>query len=242
VESPVSVDPVVRSVKGLAQPRSRAERTGANRLRMLESARSLFTAQGYPATTMEQIAAEAGVAVQTMYYTFRTKARLLCEVVELAGAGQPNPVPVMQRPWMAEALSSPSASRALALAVEHGTDIYERIAPLRPALAAAAATDPYVETYALGIATGRRAGMGRLIARLAELGALRAGLGQARATDLLFVLDSHETFLGLTRQAGWSITEYKAWLFTTLSQQLLEPATADGEATKGLSYDNPSPM
>jgi TetR/AcrR family transcriptional regulator of autoinduction and epiphytic fitness len=233
---------VVRSVKGPTAPRSRAERTVANRLRMLECARSLFTAQGYPTTTMEQIAAEAGVAVQTMYYTFRTKARLLCEVAELAAAGQHDPAPVMQRPWMVEALSTPSAHRALALAVEHGTDIYERIAPLRPALAAAAATDPYVGKYASDVATGRRAGMGRLIARLAELGGLRSGLDQVRAGDLLFVLDSHETFLGLTAQAGWTTQEYKAWLFTTLSQQLLEPGTDDGEATKGLSYDNPSPV
>ena len=134
---------------------------------MIDCARKLFTTQGYPATTMEQIASAAGVAVQTMYYTFRTKARLLCEVVEAAGAGDDAPIPVMQRPWMVETLSTTSARRALALAVEHGTDIYERVAPLRPALVAAAAADPYVETYALGIATARRSGMGRLVARLA---------------------------------------------------------------------------
>jgi hypothetical protein len=104
--------------------------------------------------------------------------------------------------------------------------------------AAAAAADAYVEEYAQRIAAGRRAGMARLVVRLAELNSLRPGLDQTRATDLLFVLDSHETFLELTRQAGWSIPEYKAWLFSTLSQQLLEPGKRDPTDTKDLSYDH----
>jgi TetR/AcrR family transcriptional regulator, regulator of autoinduction and epiphytic fitness len=235
VVPPVSVGLEMPTVKG--KKPSRAERTRENRGRMIGAARTLFTERGYPSTTMEQIAAEAGVAVQTVYYTFGTKARLLCEAVEVTAAGEPDPEPVVRRPWMVEAMSSPSAQRALALAVEHGTDIYERVAPLRPALAAAAAADPYVEEYASDIATTRRSGMGRLVGRLAELGSLRPGLDQQRATDLLFVLDSHETFLGLTRQAGWSVPSYKAWLFTTLAQQLLgvEP---ERSAVEGLTFSD----
>ena len=228
------------TVKGPQRPASRAERAQENRGRMVNAARTLFTSQGYPATTMQQIAADAGVAVQTVYYTFRTKARLLCEVVEVTAAGEPDPEPVARRPWMVEAMTSPSGQRALALAVEHGTDIYERMAPLRPAFAAAAAADPYVEEYALGIATTRRTGMGRLVGRLAELGSLRPGLDQQRATDLLFVLDSHETFLGLTHQAGWSVPSYKAWLFTTLAQQLLG-AEPEKSAVDGLTFSDLSP-
>jgi AcrR family transcriptional regulator len=224
------------SVKAVDKPLSRAERARETRRRMVDSAHGLFVRQGYAATTMEQIAAEAGVAVQTIYYTFRTKARLLCEVVEVAGAGQHDPVPVMQRSWMVETLSTRSAHRALALAVEHGTDIYARVAPLRPALAAAAAIDPYVQEYTQGIATARRAGMERLVAKLADLVSLRPGLEQARATDVLFVLDSHETFLGLTRDAAWTVPAFKAWLFVTLRQQLLKPRKLNPAATRDLSY------
>ena len=64
---------------------SRRDRARATRLRILTSAQALFIERGYAATTMEDIAAAAGVAVQTVYYTFRTKALLLREVVELAG-------------------------------------------------------------------------------------------------------------------------------------------------------------
>lgn len=93
------------SVKG-AKP-SRIERTRQTHRRMLDGARDLFLTQGYAATTMEQIAAPAGVAVQTVYYTFGTKGQLLCEVVEVTAAGEDEPVPVAQQSWGAR----PSALR-----------------------------------------------------------------------------------------------------------------------------------
>ena len=97
--------------------RSRAERARETRKRMRGAAHELFVSQGYADTTMKQIAAGAGVAVQTVYYTFKTKGALLCEVIEVAGAGEDGPVPVMQRPWMRETMSAPSQQRIIALAV-----------------------------------------------------------------------------------------------------------------------------
>src|SRR5450755_1637491 len=47
---------------------------------MIEAAYRLFMRDGYDATTMQAVAEEAGVAVQTVYFTFRTKAGLLREV------------------------------------------------------------------------------------------------------------------------------------------------------------------
>ena len=220
---------------------SRRERSRETRRRMVDSARDLFASRGYAATTMEDIAAGAGVAVQTVYYSFRTKGNLVCEVVEVAGAGGHDHVPVIERDWMVEAMSTSSADRALALAVEHGTDIYVRAAPLWPAVAAAAAVDEAVQEYWNRVATKRRTGMARLVARLADLGCLREGLDPARAADLLYVLDGHEVFTGLTSHSGWTVPEYKSWLFTTLRQQLLAPADLDPHATHGLSFVGSAP-
>lgn len=214
---------------------SRIERARQTRHRMIEGARDLFATQGYAATTMEQIATRAGVAVQTVYYTFRTKGQLLCEVVEVTAAGEDAPVPVAQRPWMRETLSTSSAQRVLALAIEHGTGIYERAAPLWPAVNAAAAADPHVEQYWQDVAAKRRAGQGLLITRLSELGALRQGLDTGRATDLLAVLFGHEVFRGLI-EAGWTIPNYKAWLFATLVRQLLNAEGLDASAVQDLTY------
>ncbi len=151
---------------------SRSDRALQTRRRMLDSARELFVTQGYAATTMERIADDAGVAVQTLYYSFRTKGQLLCEVVEATAAGEDDAVPVTQRPWMQEMLGATSGPRVLALTVEHGADIFVRAAPLWPAVAAAT-SDPYVDRYWRGVAAGRREGQARMVARLADLGALR---------------------------------------------------------------------
>ena len=203
---------------------------------MISSAQELFVSAGYAGTTMEQIAARAGVAVQTVYYTFKTKGQLLCQVVEVTAAGAEEPVPVPQRPWMQEMLVAASAQRVLALGVEHGTAIYERVASLWPAMAAAAAVDSAVDRYWRGVAEARRAGQGRMVARISDLGTLRSDLDIEKATDIVFVLHGHDVFRGLVQEAGWAVPEYKAWLFTTLVAQLLGTPRPEADATRDLSY------
>lgn len=90
----------------LKAPRTtRAQKARFTRLRMIDGARELFIEQGYAGTTRQEIAGRAGVAVQTVYYTFKTKGQLLCEVVELTAAGQAPPPPLTRRststggPW-----------------------------------------------------------------------------------------------------------------------------------------------
>jgi AcrR family transcriptional regulator len=215
---------------------TRAQKARQTRKRMREAAQELFVDVGYAETTMSQIAREAGVAVQTLYYTFRSKGQLLREVVETTAAGEEDAPPVPQRPWMREILSSDSAQRALALAVEHGTDIYARVAPLWPAVHAAAAADPEVGRYWDSVNDGRRAGQRQIVARLAELGALRAGLDVDRATDLVVVLNGHDPYRGLVLDAGWPVVEYKAWAFRTLVRQLLARTRLVSRAYSDLSF------
>jgi TetR/AcrR family transcriptional regulator of autoinduction and epiphytic fitness len=211
---------------------------------MLDRARELFVTEGYTATTMERIADEAGVAVQTLYYTFRSKGQLLREVIEVTAAGEQDATsvgeqeatPVAQRAWTREMLTARSGQRVLALGVEHGIDIFERAAPLWPAVAAAAASDPEVERYWRGVAANRRDGQARMVARLIEIGALRQGLDPDHATDLVVVLVGHDVFHGLVSEAGWDVAAYKAWLFTTLVQQLLQQRRLAPTAFANLSY------
>lgn len=203
---------------------------------MRGAARELFVSQGYADTTMKQIAAGAGVAVQTVYYTFKTKGALLCEVMEVAGAGADDPVPVAQRPWMRETMAATSQQRIIALAVEHATGIYERVAALWPAVDAAAAADPDIGEYWRGVTANRRAGQHAMVARIAELGGLRPELDVERGTDVVVVLFGHDVYRGLVQDAGWTVPSYKAWLFTTLVQQLLGQQQADATDLRGLSF------
>ena len=206
---------------------------------MRTAAYELFVAQGYAPTTMGQIAAHAGVAVQTLHFTFHTKAELLKEVMHVYAAGEDDPAPVMDRSWVREAIATPNGLRQLALNVEYGIEIYRRMAPLSPAVSAAATVDAEVAAIWSTIARDRRAGMAVMVEALAGKGGLRPGLDAKRATDLTAVLNSHETFLGLTAAAGWSVEAYKAWLYLTLCDQLLAP-TPDADrvaATAGFTYE-----
>ncbi len=218
---------------------SRAERAQKTRRRMLDSARSLFVSQGYANTTMAQIATHAEVAVQTLYYTFQTKGKLLIELNEVAAAGgDPAPVPVPQREWFRQMMSATSAQRVLALSVEHGTEIYERVAQLWPALAEAL-SDPDVAHYWEGVATGRRNAQRDQVIRLADLGALKPGLDIQRATEVLVLLAGHAPYRSLVQDAGWPIAEYRSWLFTTLVQQLLAATDLEPAAVADLSFATP---
>lgn len=208
---------------------SRAERTRRTRRRMLNSAHELFLEKGFSETTVAQIADGAEVAEQTIYYTFRSKGRLLIEVVETTAAGESDPEPVPQRAWFQQMLAATSGQRVLTLVVENGTAIYERVAALWPAVNAAAATDPQVAEYWHGIAEGRRNGQRAMVSRIAELGELRAGLDVESATDIVMVLAGHDVYRGLVQEARWPVSKYRAWLFNTLVRQLLNRATPDDD-------------
>jgi TetR/AcrR family transcriptional regulator, regulator of autoinduction and epiphytic fitness len=214
------------------------QRARATRNRIIDHAYRLFCEHGWTQTTMEAVGKSAGVAVQTVYYVFRTKAQLLREVIEFAAAGEHDPPPVPARPWMQEALAAGDGARTLAVTVEHGVDIYHRVAPLNRTIHTAAESDAELDAYWQAIAGRRRDGMRQLIAHLADLGQLRGGLTEQRATEILYVLNSHETMLGLIRDSDWTLTEYKAWIFELLCGQLLaEPPGT--EATAGLTFTAP---
>lgn len=216
---------------------TRAQRAAQTRRRMIQAATHEFVSRGYAATTMNDIAARADVAVQTLYYSFRTKALLLREAMETAALGANAPAPITERPWMAEIIGGASAQRILALTAEHGTDVYHRAAPLWPAVRAASLTDPTIDEYWRDVRRARRDGMRQIVAKVAEHSALRTGLSEDKATDLVDTLAGHDTFQGLVLEAGWRITEFKAWLFETLVQQLLGPVPLERSAAEGLSFE-----
>lgn len=217
---------------------TRRQRAAATRRKIVESAHRLFLEQGYQ-VTMEAIGADAGVAVQTVYFVFHTKASLLRDVISFAAAGQHGAAPVMERPWITEALEAEDGRRILALSMEHGTDIFARVAPLTAALEAAAQSDPEVATHVREIGRARRDGMGRLVQRLADHGWLRAGLTVDRATDIMFTVHSHATYRNLVLECGWTLPDYKVWQYYTLCDQLLSEGarvTSDADPTSGLSF------
>ena len=94
--------------------RSTSERGAATRNRVAAAAARLFREQGYAATSMQAIADEAGVHVQTIYLAFGTKAAVLAQAAALlvAGADDPDSHP-SERPWAKAIQSEPDPAAKL---------------------------------------------------------------------------------------------------------------------------------
>ncbi len=67
----------------------------------------------------------------------------------------------------------------------------------------------------------RARGQGGVARKLARSGALRAGLRERDAGDLIHALMSPELFRLLVVDRGWSARRYEHWLAGTLADQLL---------------------
>lgn len=218
-------------VKGVAT--SHRARRGTARDRIAAAALRLFAANGYAATTMDAIAREAGVAVQTVYFTFHTKADVLIEAITVAGGGPEPTTDVMARSWLQDVIAAPDGARRMALICEHGTEIYRRIGPMFRAINAASSVDAEVDRAWKGVVRGRRDGMRRICGLMAAREELRADVDAGLAADLLFAIHRHELYLAFTDECGWSYERYQAWTYATLCRQLLPTDQADAALQPG---------
>ena len=169
------------------QPLTRKERAQQTRLRMTRAAYQLFTQRGYAATTMADIAAAAGVAVQTLYFTFHTKAELLHNVYDLAVLGEDDPIPPTEQPWWAEMLAAKRLEDALGLLVDNLTTILARAAPLDD-FVRAASLDPDPARVRAYNERLRRQVYAQVVEHLGARFGLRPGLAPEQATDVLLLL------------------------------------------------------
>ncbi|MER7494493.1 helix-turn-helix domain-containing protein [Streptomyces pharetrae] len=199
---------------------TRRARTAANRARMLGAARDLFTAHGYTATTMKAIADRAGMAVQTLYFTFATKRAILSELVDTEIAGDTEPVATLDRPWVAEALAAPPGEQ-VRLQAAAAARILARVSPLLEVVRSAAATDPEIaELWRTNIAQRRTVQL-CLAGALAAKSALRPGLDPERAADIALAVLAPETYVLLVHERGWTAEEWREWAADALAHQLL---------------------
>ena len=201
---------------------SRRDRARATRLRIIRAAQRVFTGHGYAGARMIDIAAEAGVAVQTVYFTFHTKAELLQACYELAVLGEDDPRPPPGQPWYAAMLDAPDGRAAIRQFAEGNSAIVARVALLDEVVRSASHEPDAVQVRAHNEQL-RRDGYARIIAHLADRFGLRPGLDPAHAVDILLTLAGPATYRALAVDYGWPHDRFVDWLATTLGQQLLAP-------------------
>ncbi|QNP66162.1 TetR/AcrR family transcriptional regulator [Streptomyces genisteinicus] len=199
----------------------RGTRARETRRRIIDAAGELFVAKGYGATTLQEIADRAGVAVQTIYFAFRNKPSLLKELVDVAIAGDDDPVPTMERPWFAEVTEAPTADAALSALVRGSRGTLERVAAINEMVHAATATDPEIRDLWPAGSDPRYAVVSAATDSLRGKPGARADVTGEEAADIAFALLSPELFLVLTRDRGWSPERWERWVHETLRARLV---------------------
>jgi len=201
----------------------RREQAAATRTRIVRAAAELFAAQGYTQTSIEQIAARAGVARPTVYTAFTGKPALLKEALDLLLAGDDAPVPVRDRPWFVELLQQRDPRRLLEIEARNDRMINERVAALQEAVRNASATDDDIATLYATLKQQRRIGARVAAEALAALGPFRDDLDLDTATDILWLLKDPALYTALVGDRGWPPERYQAWLARTMQASLLPP-------------------
>ena len=203
------------------EPDGRRQRSLRTRARIVDAAAQLFVDHGYLATTIEAIAAGAGVAEQTVYYVFGTKRNLLAAVLDVRIAGDVEPVPLLERASFEAFAAAPDATSAVEVLVQGAVGIFARTASIYEVVRRAAA-DPEVGELLAGNRHARRVDQRRLVEMLADAGHLRQGLGVAAAADVFYALMNEEVFQFLVIDCGWEVERFRHWATSLMVEQLLE--------------------
>jgi AcrR family transcriptional regulator len=198
----------------------RRERSRVTRVRVIDAAASLFVERGYVAATIEDVAERAAVSVQTVYYVFGTKPKLLSAVLDASIAGDAEPIPVLERPWVAALREQHDVGSAMERLVDDSVTILSRTSPLYEVVRRAAA-DPEVNDLLQETRRRRRADQRALIEILSSAGRLRPDLDVDTAADVFYGLINEEVFQLFVEDCGWDVERLKRWATSLMMQQLI---------------------
>jgi TetR/AcrR family transcriptional regulator, regulator of autoinduction and epiphytic fitness len=204
---------------GPRRERAEAERL-ATRRRVIAAARRLFIRSGYTATTMTEIAAEAGVALQSVYKAGTNKAELLHMVVDLEVAGDDDEVMVSDRASFQAIGNQADPRRQVHMIADLIAATQERSASIQVAFRQAAAVDESVAAL-LDVALQRRLETFTVVIGMIPRGRLSQPLDES--TESAWAIGSSEVFLLLRNVRGWDADHYRKWLRRTLVGVLLKP-------------------
>lgn len=204
--------------------RSSLRTEGARQTRrlVLDAALRLFTDQGYARTTLAEIAAGAGVSVETIYKTFRNKRGLLQALADVTVGGDDEATPMLERTGPLALRDETDQRRQLAMFAAGMAVQMDRVGPFDAILRSAAAVDPEVAALRDDLQLRQRRGAMTMIAGwVAARGPLRDRMSVEHAAAVIWSMTSPEVHHMLRTDWGWSTAEYEKWLRDTLTSGLL---------------------
>jgi AcrR family transcriptional regulator len=211
----------------------REEQARATRRAVVSAARDLFVEFGWARTTIDAVAARAGVSRKTVFISVGGKAALLKLALDWALVGDDEPVPMSERPVIAEMDQLTDPRELVARWATFVAELEERAAPLAAVLVAASDADPEAAGVHAESERNRLGGAAEFVARLTAIDGLRPGLTPKRAVAAALVLMEPAVYRTLVREHGWTRAEYAHWIERAASAELLDPHNAEGATTQG---------
>ena len=178
---------------------------------VLQAAHELFVANGWAATGMREVAATAGVAIETVYSHFSSKRGLLRAVADAAVVGDDEDVPLAQRPEFLAMGQGRRPARVRA-AAQLLTVVQLRTAAVAKLLREAAPADDEIAEMLQSTRERQR----HDIATALELIVGRPPTEAER--DGAWAIASPEIYLLLVEESGWAPEQYEAWVEATLDR------------------------
>ncbi|NYG06308.1 AcrR family transcriptional regulator [Phycicoccus badiiscoriae] len=200
----------------------RAERAARTRREVLAAARELLSSQGYGATTVAQVAARAGVSVDTVYASVGRKPELVVAVIDMVLGSSDEPIPAEQRDYVRAVRAAPSGRDKIAVYAAALGALMPATAPLIEALRHAGDHDEECARTWTRLVERRASNMLLFAADLRSTGHLRADLTDREVADVVWSTNAPEYWL-LLRSRGWSPQRYADLLEDLWCRLLLEP-------------------
>ncbi|MGE2836005.1 TetR/AcrR family transcriptional regulator [Mycobacterium sp. SMC-4] len=199
----------------------RAAQARETKRRIVAAATELFVAHGYSGTSIDAIAAAAGVSRKTVFTAVGGKAELLSAALDWAIAGDDAPVPLADRSEVAALWELDDAVDLLRGWAHLIASIDARVGGLFAALQTAATVDDAAHALLDKLHGQRRAGARTVVNAVTARGQLRDGLSPSAAKDLACLFSDPSLYRHLVGLHGWSDRRFERWLADTLCQQLL---------------------
>ncbi len=213
---------VRQEVKRPYQSALRGAQAQSTREAVIAAASRLFCEQGYAATSIEDVAAAAGVSRATVFASVGGKAKLLKTALDVAIVGDDEPISLPERPRSKAIRAEPDPRKYLALYAELVTEMDGRLAAIHEAVRGAAGVDADARALWESHLAQHRQGAANVISDLSRKGGLRQDLDPEAAADIVWLLGPGAYHM-LVNRRGWSPERFQAWLTDTFVSQLLPP-------------------
>lgn len=210
----------------------REETARQTRRAVLAAADELFRAHGYGGTSIDAIAARAGVSKPTVFSAVGSKATVLKELRDVAMAGDDEPVPVSERPAYRELFAEPDPHRTVRLIARNTTALLSRYAELDDVLHGAADGDADLRQLWKTSEAQRLAAARTYVENLTAKTALKPGSDEERAVDLVWLLLAPSHYHRLVHDRRWSPSRFEEWLGDALTHHLLPDQPMSPDPTK----------